>query len=70
MIKVEHQIGPEPGVVKFAFQASSMEDYPQLDLLREALSDSAKVRVGFIDGKRLIAHFKDVPSLMSTPDSP
>lgn len=70
MIKVEHQIDNEKGLVKFAFQASGMEDYAALDLLREALETHPNARVGFYDTKRLIAQFKGIIAVGQMPSTP
>lgn len=61
MIKVEHVIDDKSKLVKFAFQASGMEDFPALDMLRIALESRPDIMVGFIDSKRLVAHFKNLP---------
>lgn len=70
MVKVEYVIDHAQKVVKFAFQGSSLEDYPTLDLLRTALQNRPDVRIGFLDSKRLIAHFKDLPMDFETSETP
>jgi len=61
MIKVEHRLDESRKLVMFAFQASSAEDFPALDLLRAALENRPDVRVAFLDSKRLVAHFSGLP---------
>lgn len=56
MIKLEHHIFYERGVVAFAAEASSDKDLPTLDLLCQALTDKPNVKVGFITSKRLSIH--------------
>jgi hypothetical protein len=58
MIKVEHEVNPEKGVLAIAFEASADADLPFLDALMEMATSPEKYRLqaGFSKTNRLIVH--------------
>jgi len=62
MIKTEHKVDEEKGLLMFAFQASQEADYDALDLLCEVLSRVPDSKVAFVQSNRLVGHFKGLVS--------
>lgn len=58
MIKVEHKVTPERGVLAIAFESSTAEDLPLLDTLMEMANNPEKyrLRAGFVTSNRLVVH--------------
>lgn len=53
MIKLEHTLFKNRGIVAFAAEASNEKDLPTLDLLYQSLANLPNIEVGFINSKRL-----------------
>lgn len=60
MIKLEHKIIPERGVVAFALESSTADDTALLDIFQEILSNPDKYTLssGFVTSTRLVIHAK------------
>ena len=58
MIKLEHKVLPERGVVAFALESSSADDTAILDIFLEIINNPKKYSLsgGFVTSNRLVVH--------------
>lgn len=56
MIKLEHNIFKNRGIVSFAVEASSIDELKVLDLLRDSLVGMPHIELGYVNSKRLVFH--------------
>lgn len=61
------KIDEEKGIVMFSFEASREEDYEMLDMLYYALDNKCESKAGYVNSKRMVAHFKGV--IAPTPEA-
>lgn len=62
MIKLEHNIFENRGVVAFAAEASNEKDLKTLDLLCQSLTGLPNIEVGFINSSRLVFQVRGLDS--------
>lgn len=61
MVKIEHSIINERGIVAFSIESNNAEGLKTLDLLNEALSGGYPSEIGFSASNQLVLHVRGMP---------